>query len=81
MNGGQLPYGYQFFYRRWKLTLIDVFSWNGFLVQITRLMLPATQESAQLAAGAHGEYRYTRAWIKVGGRWQVLANQATPIAK
>lgn len=28
-----------------------------------------------------GEYRYTTTWTKVGGRWQILANQITLIAK
>jgi ketosteroid isomerase-like protein len=28
-----------------------------------------------------GKYRYTTAWIKIRGRWQMLANQITLIAK
>jgi ketosteroid isomerase-like protein len=47
-------------------------------VEIGRVALRGTKYGGQESSG---EYRYTNVWVKMQGRWQILANQITLIAK
>ena len=47
-------------------------------IDIGRVTLEGTKYSGQESSG---EYRYMNVWRKVGGEWQMLANQITLIKK
>ena len=47
-------------------------------VDIGRVTLQGTKYSGQESSG---EYRYMNVWVKLENRWQLLANQITPIKK
>jgi len=47
-------------------------------VDIGRVNLQGTKYGGQESSG---EYRYTQVWVKMQGRWQLVANQITRIAK
>ena len=50
---------------------------GDFAVEVGRLVVQGEYSGRQ----SSGEYRYTCAWIKIRGSWQMLANQITLIAK
>jgi|SRR5277367_5281939 len=49
---------------------------GDFAVEVGRIIV----EGEYSGRKSSGEYRYTSAWIKIRGRWQMLANQITLIA-
>ena len=40
-----------------------------------------TLEAKYSGQGGSGDYRYINVWVKRGGRWQMAANQITPIVE
>jgi ketosteroid isomerase-like protein len=50
---------------------------GDFAAEIGRIVVQGEYSGRE----SSGEYRYTTAWVKIGGRWQMLANQITLIAK
>jgi ketosteroid isomerase-like protein len=50
---------------------------GDFAVEVGRLSVHGEYNRRE----SDGEYRYTCVWIKLWGRWQMLANQITLIAK
>ena len=38
-------------------------------------------EAKYSGQGGSGDYRYINVWVKQGGRWQMAANQITPIVE
>jgi ketosteroid isomerase-like protein len=50
---------------------------GDFAVEVGRIVVQGEYSGRK----SSGEYRYTCAWIKIRGRWQMLANQITLIAK
>jgi ketosteroid isomerase-like protein len=50
---------------------------GDFAVEVGRIVVEGEYSGRE----SSGEYRYMTAWIKIRGRWQMLANQITIIAK
>jgi ketosteroid isomerase-like protein len=50
---------------------------GDFAVEVGRIVVAGEYSGRE----SSGESRYTSAWIKIRGRWQMLANQVTLIAK
>jgi ketosteroid isomerase-like protein len=50
---------------------------GDFAVEVGRIVVQGEYSGRE----SSGEYRYTTTWIKMRGRWQMLANQITLIAK
>jgi hypothetical protein len=50
---------------------------GDFAAEIGRIVVQGEYSQRE----SSGEYRYTTAWVKIRGRWQMLANQITLIAK
>jgi ketosteroid isomerase-like protein len=54
-----------------------LFVHSDFAVEVGRIIVEGEYSGRE----SSGEYRYTSAWIKISGRWRMLANQITLIAK
>jgi ketosteroid isomerase-like protein len=50
---------------------------GDFAMEVGRIVVEGEYSGRE----SSGDYRYTSAWIKIRGRWQMLANQITLIAK